>query len=74
MSTDSNKNPLVVHTTAQIRIAMWYDEERTYGNAGKDRAASRTLRCISGSFHNKVCCGGLFTVAVCSEMEKELEG
>jgi len=72
MSTDSNKNPLVVHTTAQIRIGLWYDEERTYGNAGKDRAASKTLRCFSGSIHNKARFGGLFTVSVRSEIGKDL--
>jgi len=37
MSKGSNKNSLVVHTRAQIRIALWYKEERTYGNAGKEK-------------------------------------
>ena len=74
MSTDSNKNPIVVHTTAQIRIALWYDEERGYGNAGKETAASRTLRCFAGSVHKTVGFGGLFTVAVSSEMGKDLAG
>jgi len=74
MSKDSNNNPLVVHTTAQMRIALRYDKERTYANAGKDRAVSRILRCFAGSIPNKVCFGGLFIVVVSSEMGKDLEG
>lgn len=74
MSKDSNNNPLVVHTTAQMRIALRFHEERTYANAGKDRAASRTLRYFAGSTTNKICFVGLFTVIVSSEMGKVLEG